>query len=84
MFDIQPVPKSKPFKSRFHCPANPTKREQDIYVTNRQIEAYQNLVVAMRVEQETLATFSVFSLEAMEAEKETTLAKRRYEIWRQK
>jgi hypothetical protein len=84
MFDIQPGPKPKPFKSRFRCPANPTKREKDIYVTNRQIEAYQNLVVALRVEQEYIDTFGTFSLEALDAEKDTIVARWRYELWRQK
>ena len=84
MFDIQPVPKPRPFKSRFHCPANPTLREQTIYITNRQVEAYQNLVVALRIEQEYIDTFGTFSLEALDAEKDTIVAKRRYETWRKK
>ena len=84
MFDIAPIPKPRPFKSRFHLGYPFTKHEQNRYITNRQMEAYQNLVIAIRVELDAIHYFGTFSLEAIEAEKETTIAKRRYEIWRKK
>jgi hypothetical protein len=84
MFDIPKLSKLKPFKSRYHLPANPTRREETEYINNRKIEAYQNLVVALSAESKAIDSYGAFSLEVVEAEQETASSRRRYEIWRKK